>query len=115
MNLLPVFALAFTALYHEDPKPAAKPAQEKLPTPEQRLENSPRHPEWLDVAGKDRTVRCFVGVPEVKTKAGVVVVLHENKGLNDWVRSAILATKSSAIGPTASSTLIAIHRSPAEP
>lgn len=86
MNLLPVLALAFTALFHEDPKPAAKPAQEKLPTPEQRLENSPRHHEWIDVAGKDRKVRCFVAFPEVKTKAGVVVVLHENKGLTTWVR-----------------------------
>lgn len=53
----------------------------------QRLEKSPRHLEWVDVKSGDRTVKSFVAYPEKKEKVTVVVVLHENKGLTDWVRS----------------------------
>lgn len=52
----------------------------------QRLEKSPRHLEWVDVKSGDRTVKSFVAYPEKKDKTTVVVVLHENKGLTDWVR-----------------------------
>ena len=31
-------------------------------------------------------VHCFVVFPEVKDKALAVLVIHENKGLTDWVR-----------------------------
>ena len=31
-------------------------------------------------------MRAWVVYPEVKSKAPVVVVIHENKGLTDWVR-----------------------------
>ena len=51
-----------------------------------RLEKSPRHHEWVKVKHGDRTVTCFVVFPEVKNKATVVLVIHENKGLTDWVR-----------------------------
>src|SRR6516225_9531360 len=54
----------------------------------QRLEKSPRHHEWVDVKAGDRTVKCFVVYPEVKDKATAVIVIHENKGLTDWARSA---------------------------
>jgi carboxymethylenebutenolidase len=51
------------------------------------LDKSPRHHEWVDVEGKDgRKVRCFVVFPEVSDKAAAVLVIHENKGLTDWVR-----------------------------
>lgn len=54
----------------------------------QRLDASPRHFEWVDVASPgDRKVKCFVVYPEVKEKATAVIVIHENKGLTDWVRS----------------------------
>jgi len=53
-----------------------------------KLEKSPRHHEWVDVKNGDRTVRAFVAYPEVKDKALVVIVIHENKGLTDWVREA---------------------------
>lgn len=60
---------------------AADPVQEQL-------DNSPRHHEWVDVASAgDRQVKCFVAFPEVSDKALAVVVIHENKGLTDWVRS----------------------------
>jgi carboxymethylenebutenolidase len=53
----------------------------------ERLDKSPRHHEWVDVEGKDgRQVKCFVVFPEVSDKAAAVIVIHENKGLTDWVR-----------------------------
>jgi len=53
----------------------------------QRLENSPRHHEWVAVKYGDRTVHAFLVYPEVSGKAPAVVVIHENRGLTDWVRS----------------------------
>lgn len=53
----------------------------------ERLEKSPRHQEWVTVKHGERTVHAFVVYPEVKEKALVVVVIHENRGLNDWARS----------------------------
>ena len=53
-----------------------------------RLEKSPRHQEWITVKQGTRDVHCFVVFPEVKEKATVMVVIHENRGLTDWVRSA---------------------------
>ncbi len=34
-----------------------------------RLENSPRHLEWVKVKNGPRTVNCFIAYPEVKGKA----------------------------------------------
>jgi carboxymethylenebutenolidase len=62
---------------------AGMPAQDYV---KQRLDKSPRHHEWVDVKHGARTVKCFVVFPEVKDKATAVVVIHENKGLTDWVR-----------------------------
>jgi carboxymethylenebutenolidase len=33
-----------------------------------------------------RPVSCFLVFPEVKAKAAAILVIHENKGLTDWVR-----------------------------
>lgn len=52
-----------------------------------RLENSPRHLEYITVKQGDREVRCFIAFPEVKEKATAVLVIHEIFGLSDWVRS----------------------------
>lgn len=52
-----------------------------------RLEKSPRHQEWVAIKNGERTVHAFVVYPEVKEKVPVVVVIHENRGLNDWARS----------------------------
>src|SRR5437899_1263860 len=62
---------------------AAGPAQDSV---KQRLEKSPRHHEWVVVKNGTRDVHCFVVFPEVKDKATAVLVIHENKGLTDWVR-----------------------------
>ena len=51
-----------------------------------RLEQSPRHLEWVKVKHGDREVQCFIAFPEVKEKATAVVVIHEIFGLTDWVR-----------------------------
>ena len=51
-----------------------------------RLENSPRHLEWVKVKHDNRELNCFIAFPEVKEKATVVVVIHEIFGLSDWVR-----------------------------
>ncbi len=51
-----------------------------------RLENSPRHLEWVKVKQGSREVNCFLAFPEVKEKATAVVVIHEIFGLTDWVR-----------------------------
>jgi carboxymethylenebutenolidase len=51
-----------------------------------RLENSPRHLEWVTITNEGRALKCFVAYPEVKDKATAVVVIHEIFGLTDWVR-----------------------------
>jgi carboxymethylenebutenolidase len=51
-----------------------------------RIENSPRHHEWVKVKHGDREVNCYITYPEVKDKAPVVIVIHEIFGLTDWVR-----------------------------
>jgi carboxymethylenebutenolidase len=48
-----------------------------------RLESTPRHDEWVNV-GK---VRTYVVYPEVSNRAPAIVVIHENRGLTDWVRT----------------------------
>jgi carboxymethylenebutenolidase len=53
----------------------------------QQLEESPRHHEWVEVTDGDRTIHNFVVYPEVSENAMAVIVIHENRGLTDWVRS----------------------------
>lgn len=52
-----------------------------------QLEESPRHHEWVEVQDGDRTIHSFVVYPEVSENALSVIVIHENRGLNDWARS----------------------------
>ena len=51
-----------------------------------KLDQSPRHREWVSVKYGDRTVQAFVVYPEVKDKAPVVLLIHEIFGLSDWAR-----------------------------
>jgi len=53
----------------------------------QGLSASPRHQEWADVKHGNRSVHSFVVYPQTSRKATAVVVIHENRGLTDWVRS----------------------------
>jgi carboxymethylenebutenolidase len=51
-----------------------------------RLEASPRHHEYVPLKHGDRTVQAFVVYPEVKTKAPVIILIHEIFGLSDWAK-----------------------------
>lgn len=54
----------------------------------ERLEKSPRHQEWVEVpATGDRKVKSFVVYPETDQAVPAVIVIHENRGLNDWAKS----------------------------
>lgn len=63
-------------------------AQDAPPSSDRaELIDSPRHQEWVRIRYDDRTVRAFVVYPEVAHEATAVLVIHENRGLTDWVRS----------------------------
>jgi carboxymethylenebutenolidase len=52
-----------------------------------RLQNSPRHGEWVTVkTGASDSVRAWLVYPERRSNAPVVVVIHEIYGLSNWVR-----------------------------
>src|SRR5438874_10563195 len=53
----------------------------------ERLNNSPRHGEWVDIKSGARAVKAFVVYPERKDKAPAVLVIQEIFGLTDWLRS----------------------------
>jgi carboxymethylenebutenolidase len=52
----------------------------------ERLNQSPRHLEWVNIKRGDRELKCFIAYPEVKDKATSVLVIHEIFGMTDWVR-----------------------------
>src|SRR5689334_25134365 len=52
----------------------------------ERLLKSPRHAEWTMVRSGNDSIRAWVVYPERKTKAPVVVVIHEIFGLTAWIR-----------------------------
>lgn len=52
-----------------------------------QLNESPRHQEWVKVQYDNRIVHSFLVFPERKEKAPAVIVIHENRGLTDWVCS----------------------------
>lgn len=51
-----------------------------------RLNDSPRHQEWVEVKNGDKTIHTWVVYPETNEKRPVVILIHENRGLNDWAR-----------------------------
>lgn len=53
----------------------------------ERLEQSPRHHEWVTIDYGDRALKGFLVYPEVSENVTLVIVIHENRGLNDWARS----------------------------
>jgi carboxymethylenebutenolidase len=52
-----------------------------------RLSASPRHGEWVMVPAGADSVRAWIVYPERKTRAPVVVVVHEIYGLSPWIRA----------------------------
>jgi carboxymethylenebutenolidase len=51
-----------------------------------RLEATPRHDEWITVPSAGRPLHLYVVYPQLSRTAGTVIVIHENRGLTDWVR-----------------------------
>lgn len=52
-----------------------------------QLDESPRHQEWVVINNGDREITTFIVYPEVSEKTMAVILIHENRGLTDWVRS----------------------------
>ena len=52
-----------------------------------QIENTPRHDEWITIDSAGRTLHAYVVYPQSNRKTGAVLVIHENRGLTDWVRS----------------------------
>ncbi len=53
-----------------------------------RLQESPRHGQWIDIAlGDGAAVKSWIVYPERPDKAGVVLVIHDIFGMRDLVRA----------------------------
>ena len=76
-----IFILALTAVAE------SLSAQEYKDFGKDRLNNSPRHAEWVDIKSGDHTIKAFVVYPERKDKAPVMIVIQEIFGVTDWLRS----------------------------
>jgi carboxymethylenebutenolidase len=85
--MLLLLTLLGTTLFAGTPETGAIPPGEAAA--KAFLERSPRHHEWVDIAlpGKGAKLSAFVAYPERKTKAPLVIVIHEVYGLSDWVRA----------------------------
>jgi len=53
----------------------------------ERLNNSPRHHEWVEISVGENKIKSFLVYPEVSKKVPIVIIIHENKGLNNWAKS----------------------------
>ncbi|UJH91375.1 dienelactone hydrolase family protein [Antarcticibacterium sp. 1MA-6-2] len=62
----------------------------------EQLSNSPRHHEWVSLSHGNRELQAFVVYPESRKKTAAVIVIHENRGLDDWAR--LFADKLAAQG-----------------
>src|SRR3954467_11814258 len=76
-----------------EPPPTDVPWNDAIPagTPEhaaRALKESPRHGEWVDIKLKDGTaLKSWVVYPESATKSGVVLVIHDIRGMSDIARA----------------------------
>jgi carboxymethylenebutenolidase len=77
----------------QDPAAVEMPWDDALPPGtqahvERALAETPRHGEWVDIALSDGTkLNTWVVYPERKDKAGVVLVIHDIRGMSDWIRA----------------------------
>ena len=64
----------------------AAPSMHSQEWAKSRFDASPRHHEYVALKHGTRTVQALVVYPEVKSKAPVVVMIHEIFGLTDWAK-----------------------------
>jgi carboxymethylenebutenolidase len=62
----------------------------------EKLSESPRHQEWVTLKHGNREFQAFVVYPESDVKTKSIILIHENRGLNDWAR--LFADKLAAEG-----------------
>src|SRR3954452_14445205 len=71
----------------QKPRRASEPFLIKTAGPLDRLQKSPRHHEFEEIeSAGGRKVKTWVVYPQVDHPATVIVLIHENRGLTDWVR-----------------------------
>lgn len=70
-----------------DPKKEETPTTENEVQTTAKLSDSQRHHEWVDLKRESGNFKAFVVYPERDTATDAVIVIHENRGLNDWARS----------------------------
>lgn len=51
-----------------------------------KVEQSPRHHEWVTVRHGDRAVQVFIAYPQASEKRPAVLIIHEIFGMTDWAR-----------------------------
>lgn len=86
--LIGAVALGCSANRNPDSETPATIPPASAATAQQRLSASPRHGEWVMIkTSATDSVRAWLVYPERKTKAPVVVVIHEIFGLSNWVRA----------------------------
>ena len=52
-----------------------------------RLAASPRKGEWVTIRSGEDSVRAWVVYPAKREKAPVVVAVHDNQGMSNWIRA----------------------------
>ena len=85
--LLCTFAAVVLISCKSDQKKEEKSSVTDLESKKVELSESQLHHEWVDLKREQGTFKAFVVYPEVNTTADAVIVIHENRGLNDWARS----------------------------
>ncbi len=62
-------------------------SEESVAVAKKMLSDSPRHQEWVEIDNNGKTIHAFVVYPEQSENTSAVVMIHENKWLNDWARN----------------------------
>ncbi|MCB0639803.1 MAG: dienelactone hydrolase family protein [Lewinella sp.] len=68
------------------PAPAEEAAADNTETTETAPPESPRHHEWVTLNQNGRELYLWVVYPEVSENVPAVLVIHENRGLNEWAK-----------------------------
>ena len=56
----------------------------------QHTDHSPRHAEWVKLSSEaGKTLEAYLVYPETSGPTASVVVIHENRGMTDWVKSVV--------------------------